>query len=72
MYSLVSDYFPQKRISTINSLLAAGSYLGAGLSSVSIYIIAAYGWRASFIYTGLAGLFLALSALLFIREPSRK
>tara|TARA_B110000285_G_C14562362_1_gene354075 strand:- start:67 stop:324 length:258 start_codon:yes stop_codon:yes gene_type:complete len=69
MYSLVSDYVPQKRISTVNSLMAAGSYLGAGLSSVCIYIIAARGWRASFKYTGFFGLILAFLSFLFVKEP---
>ena len=49
--------------------MAAGSYLGAGLSSVVIYIIAARGWRASFMYTGLVGLVISILSYLLIKEP---
>ena len=40
MYAIMPDYFPSSKITTANSIITAGPYLGAGLSSLSIMIIA--------------------------------
>ena len=45
MYSLVADFFPTKMISTANSILFAGSYIGAAASSLCIMLTSRFGWR---------------------------
>ena len=40
MYAIMPDYFPSSRITTANSIITAAPYLGAGLSSMSIILIA--------------------------------
>jgi hypothetical protein len=47
------------------------SYLGAGLSSLIVLIVANYGWRVSYISVGLMGILIATAGLLFIIEPER-
>lgn len=72
MYSMISDYFPPEKISTANSVLMAGAYLGGGTGSLSIMLIKAYGWRACFNVMGISGVVIGLLSLLLVREPERK
>ena len=70
-FSLLSEYFPDDKRATANSILQCGNYVGWGMSSLSIILIKAIGWRATFSVLG--GLSFALSAasLFFIKEPKR-
>jgi len=40
MFSIVADYFPASKQATANSILHAGPFIGSGLSSLSIIMIA--------------------------------
>ena len=71
MYSLVGDYFPENKISTINGILVTGSYLGASCSSLSIMLTARFGWRNCYNIMGAFGVFFGLLGLIFVREPKR-
>lgn len=70
-YSLIADYFPPLSRGRANGLYAFGVYVGGGLSSLSIVIAQAAGWKfTSFLCGGLGGA-LAVLLLLFLREPAR-
>lgn len=71
-YSLVSDYFPANRRSTIMAILNSATPMGvfAGFI-VGGYINASLGWRATLISIGLFGVVVALLVRLTVREPVR-
>jgi len=70
-YSILGDYFPKRFRTTANAFMNTASYLGAGLSSLIVLIVANYGWRVSYISVGLMGIFIAFAGFLFIKEPER-
>ena len=47
-YSILGDYFPKRFRTTANAFMNTASYLGAGLSSLIVLIVANYGWRFSY------------------------
>lgn len=85
-YSMISDYFPKRKLGTAMSIYNLGVYLGSGLS---ILIGAAlrsmigqeniqlpffgeiFSWQVIFFYIGLPGLLIVL-VLQTIKEPKRK
>jgi MFS family permease len=71
-YSLISDYFEQKRRATAMSIYSMGVYGG---SFVGLFIGASvaeqYGWRMAFLVCGIPGVALALIVKLTLREPPR-
>lgn len=71
-YSLISDYFDQKRRGTALSIYSMGVY-GGGFVGLFIGGLVAekYGWRAAFLVAGLPGIILALIVKLTLREPPR-
>lgn len=71
MYSIIPDYFPRSKTTTANSIVSASQYLGAGLSSMSIMIIASQGWRAALKAMGAFGVAIGAAGLLFMKEPER-
>ena len=70
-YSLLGDYFPQRLRTTANSLLNTGTYLGAGIASLSVMLVAQYGWRFAYTTIGSCGVLFALLTFLTLREPER-
>jgi len=71
-YSIISDYFPQQRRSTAQSIYSTGVYLGQFLGfSVAGYVAHKYGWRAAFYVVGLPGVAVAVLLKLTLREPPR-
>lgn len=71
-FSLLADYFPSNKVSTATSILTAGPYLGSGLSSLSVIMIASMGWRACFNFMGAIGVVFGALGLLFMKEPKRQ
>ncbi len=86
-YSLISDYFPPRRLSLAMSVYGVGVYVGAGaaliLAGLVISAVGAIGhldlpviglmkpWQAVFVAVGLPGLLIA--ALFFtVAEPARR
>jgi MFS family permease len=47
-FSIVQDYFPSNKLAVANSMITAAPLLGAGLSSLSVLLIAKTGWRACY------------------------
>ena len=47
-YSIIADYFPPSYRSTANAIETSGSYVGGGIASFSVILIAKYGWRACY------------------------
>jgi MFS family permease len=71
-HSLISDYFPRERRGLAVSIFQTGSALGVSGGLMFVGMLAHnYGWRASLIIVGLAGVPVALLALVTIREPAR-
>ena len=70
-YSLLGDYFPRNVRSTANAVVGTGRYIGSGLSSFLIVVIAKYGWRGAYLINGAMGVAVAAMGLLLLREPQR-
>ena len=70
-YSLISDYFPQEYRSTANAIETSGSYVGGGLSALSVLIIKKWGWKAMYKLTGGFGILMGIIAYFGIKEPKR-
>lgn len=70
-FSLLSEYFPDEKRGTANSILQCGNYVGWGMSSLSIILIKAVGWRKTFSVLGALSFILSAASLFFIKEPKR-
>jgi len=71
-YSLISDYFEQKRRATALSIYSMGVYGGSFVGLfIGALIADAYGWRAAFLVCGVSGIALATIVELTLREPPR-
>ncbi|WP_337043497.1 spinster family MFS transporter [Emticicia sp. 17c] len=85
-YSMISDYFPKRKLGTAMSIYNMGVYLGSGLSILIGAAIRAmvgqenihipfvgeiFSWQVIFFYIGLPGLLIVL-LLQTIKEPKRK
>lgn len=85
-YSIISDYFPKKKLATALSVYNMGVYLGSGLSiligaalrsmigkeNIVLPIVGEiYSWQVIFFYIGLPGVLIVL-LLQTIKEPKRK
>jgi sugar phosphate permease len=70
-YSIIADYFPPAYRSTANAIETSGSYVGGGIASFSVILIAKYGWRAMYQIIGWLGVAVGVAALLVIKEPER-
>lgn len=70
-YSLLGDFFPRKVRTTANAVIGTGGYIGGGLSSLLIVVIAKFGWRGAYLVNGGIGLAVAAMGLLLLKEPQR-
>lgn len=86
-YSLISDYFPKKKLGIALSIFSAGIFLGSGLAlTIGSTIVAAlpqegtvtvpifgeiYHWQKLFLLIGIPGFVISL-LLLTVKEPARK
>ena len=70
-FSLLSEYFPDDKRATANSILQCGNFVGWGMSSLSIILIKALGWRKTFSILGVLSFMLSAASLFFIKEPKR-
>jgi sugar phosphate permease len=68
---LISDYFPNNKISTANAILSASLYFGAGISPLLIIFLDKLGWRQTLEYMGYAGILSGVLGLILIKEPKR-
>ena len=59
-FSVVADYFPPDKRGTANALLSTGTFFGVALSSITIILIKAMGWRMTYGIMGMLGLITAL------------
>lgn len=66
----VAEWFPKKERSFATGLFNAGANVGIILTAICVpFIIAHYGWRASFMVTGSIGLFVLFAWLAVYRRP---
>jgi MFS family permease len=71
-YSIISDYFDQKRRATALSIYSMGVYGGSFVGLfIGGMIAEEYGWRVAFLVCGIPGIILALIVKLTLREPPR-
>lgn len=67
----VSEWFPRKERSFATGVFNAGANVGIILTAVCVpVIIAHFGWRASFIITGVVGVFVLFAWLAVYRPPA--
>lgn len=68
-YSLISDLFPSKELSSRISIYSSGIFIGIGASFLlGGILVEAVNWRDAFIYAGAPGLILAFVAVWFIPD----
>lgn len=71
-HSLIADYFPSKERATALSIYALGVPIGVSLGSlIGGWGSDLVGWRMTFIWAGVPGVFIGLLVLLTMREPAR-
>ncbi|MBI3652753.1 MAG: MFS transporter [Acidobacteria bacterium] len=86
-FSLITDYFPKKRLATAISVYSMGIYLGAGMANLLGGIVTGFAdsqetynlpllgtmrsWQVIFFIIGLPGVLLAL-LLYTVKEPARR
>jgi MFS family permease len=70
-YSLIPDYFPPSSRAKANAFLTLGVVIGSGLASISTLIINSVGWRRTYFLAGAIGVFFAVLALVFVKDPER-
>jgi predicted MFS family arabinose efflux permease len=71
-HSMLCDYFPLERRTTVLTIFGMGGIAGMALGSGVIGPIAyAWGWRNAFFVVGIPGALLSLVVLLSVREPLR-
>lgn len=71
-HSLISDAFPAERRTTVIAIFAVAGPFGAIAAAVGGgALIATYGWRATFIICGIAGILLAVLFRATVPEPRR-
>lgn len=67
---VVSQWFPQHERALATSIYDAGARVGTAFSlPIVTVVIAIFGWRASFVVTGILGLIWVVFWLLFYRSP---
>ena len=71
-FSLLSEYFPDDKRSTANSILQSANYVGWGLSSLSVLLIRSWGWRKTFGFLGMMSFLLSGLSALLIKEPKKQ
>ena len=71
-FSLLTEYFPPERRATANSIIQSGNYIGWGLSSISILLIKAFGWRSTFGILGASACAIGALCVTFVKEPIQK
>lgn len=70
-YSLIGDYFPTKFRSRANALITCGHFLGYGLASLIVILVANSGWRSALKYVGFFGFSIGALITLLVKEPTR-
>ncbi len=71
-YSILSDYYEQKRRGKALAVYQSGAYLGSFLGFLLGGVIAqVFGWRTAFLVVGVPGIAIALIVKFTLREPPR-
>jgi predicted MFS family arabinose efflux permease len=71
-HALIADLFPMQRRATAMATYSLGPHAGIVLAfALGGWIGQGWGWRAAFLVAGVAGLVLALIALIALRDPLR-
>lgn len=71
-HSLISEYFPRERRSTAMAIYATGAPIGMMATAIiGGYVAQHYGWRITMVGFGVAGVFVAVLAMLTVWEPRR-
>ncbi len=70
--SVVSDYFPREKRTTVISILGLATPIGAFIGATGGALIAqVYGWRHAFVIAAIPGVILSFALILLIAEPVR-
>ena len=68
-YSLIADYYHPSIRTVANAAMNCGIYLGVGLSSMTLELIGAKGWRFAYSTIGILGIAAGIIAIFVIKEP---
>lgn len=72
-HSLITEFTPKEKRASALAIYSAGLPTGALVGLALGGLVAdAYGWRVAFFMAGLPGLFIALLALIVLKEPRRQ
>tara|TARA_B110000503_G_C7167151_1_gene422508 strand:+ start:1599 stop:2816 length:1218 start_codon:yes stop_codon:yes gene_type:complete len=72
VHSVLSDYFPAERRGMILAIVGAGGTVGSLMAFALGGVLAdQFGWRMTFVFFGIPGVFLALLIAFTVREPKR-
>ena len=71
VYSLIVDFIPGENRTTANSFISFGIYVGAALSNLTSFAIAAIGWRHTYLVVGSVGVLIGIIGLIVVKEPER-
>jgi MFS family permease len=72
-HSIIGDYFPARRRTFAVGIFQAGAAVGSSLGMIVIGLLGEHlGWRAALQVVGLAGIPLAILAIMTMREPARR
>ncbi|AKD54678.1 MFS transporter [Spirosoma radiotolerans] len=68
----IAEWFPRRERSFANGLFNAGANVGIILTALAVpYLILAFGWRSSFLVTGMLGFFLLMFWWFTYSKPER-
>jgi ACS family hexuronate transporter-like MFS transporter len=71
-FKAISEWYPPKEKAFVNGLVNAGASVGAIIAApLVVWIMIHYGWRASFVITGVFGLFWIIPWLWLYRLPEK-
>lgn len=71
VYSMIASLFSARQRGTALAIFYCGVYLGGAFASLSTFLSAAMGWRATCALLGAVGLLLLALLLLLVPEPER-
>lgn len=68
--SLLRDYFPPSQRSQANAWYATVIYIGGAMAALSNFLTCYFGWKNTYIITGVLGLAFAGIGFTILREPT--
>ena len=71
IYQLIAANFPQEYRTSVNAVETSGYQWGAGIVSLSILMVAKYGWRSVYYAMGSTSLLMGLISAILVKNPPK-